>query len=90
MLEPETSLDAQVARRNGMIVWRRDLYDRVVLGMQGEAASHTAIRADCRCLLLGAFVPGVGLAHVVLGLEHERTSRTHLDTVAAVHARGIG
>ena len=35
-------------------------------------------------------VPGAGLAHVVLGLGHQRAGRADADAVAAVDARGLG
>ena len=39
---------------------------------------------------LGGLVPRAGLAHVVLGLEHQRAGRAHADAVAAVDARRLG
>ena len=43
-----------------------------------------------RCgLVLFGFVPRAGLAHVVLGLEHQRAGGADLDAVAAVDARRL-
>ena len=39
---------------------------------------------------LGRLVPGPGLAHVVLGLEHQRAGRADADAVAAVDAGRLG
>src|SRR5262245_7268375 len=86
VLISESTLDAQVAGRDGVVRWRRDLDDLVVLYVQSERAADTAIRADGVRAVLAGFVPGAVAAHVVLGLEHQRSRGAHRDAVAAIHA----
>ena len=67
---------------------RHDLDDLVVVQRQG--AADAAVGTDRVGLRLAVLVPRAGGAHVVLGREHQRAGGTHLDAVAAVHARRIG
>src|SRR4030088_834156 len=55
-----------------------------------EHASNAAVGTHGLGERLLRLVPGAGLAHVVLALEHQGARRTHTDAVAAVHARGFG
>ena len=55
-----------------------------------DRAADAAVRADRLGHGLGGLVPGARLAHVVLGLEHQRAGRADADAVAAVDARRFG
>ena len=90
VLKPETPLDAEVSVGDGVIAWRCDLDNFVVLYMEGERATNTAVRADRVGLCLLFFFPSAGFAHVVLTCKHERASRAHLNAVTAVDARRVG
>src|SRR6476646_1037525 len=89
-LEAEAALDAEVPIRDGRIRRRCHLDDAVVLGVELDDAAHPAVGADGLGHGLGRLVPGPGLAHVVLGLEHQRSGRADADAVAAVHAGRLG
>src|SRR5260370_32684029 len=58
--------------------------------MQLEHAADAAVRAHRLGHRLPPLVPGAGLPHVVLALEHERPGRAHPDAVPAVDARRLG
>ena len=64
--------------------------DLVVLHVQLERAADAAVRADRVGDGLVRLVPGAGLAHVVLALEHQRAGRADADAVAAVDAGRVG
>src|SRR5712691_9118849 len=85
-LVAEASLDAQVSRGDAVVERRRDLDYRVVLHVQLEHAADAAVGAHRLGDRLLALVPGAGLAHVVLALEHQRAGRADADAVAAVDA----
>ena len=55
-----------------------------------DRAADAAVRADRVGHGLGRLVPGARLAHVVLGLEHQRAGRADPDAVAAVDAGRLG
>ena len=55
-----------------------------------KRAADAAVRADRVGLRLAVLVPRARGAHLVLGREHQRTRRAHLDAVAAVHAGRVG
>ncbi len=90
VLKPETPLDAEVSVGDGVIAWRCDLDNFVVLYMEGERATNTAVRADRVGLCLLFFFPCASLAHVVFTRKHERASGADLDAVAAIDACRIG
>src|SRR5260370_24646580 len=58
--------------------------------MQLEHAADAAVRANRLGHRLPLLVPGAGLPHVVLALEHQSPGRAHPDAVPAVHARRLG
>src|SRR5262245_5992549 len=68
---------------------RSDLDDLFFLDVNRQRAADAAVRADGVGGGLLGFVPGVGLAHVVLALEHQSAGGTDADAVAAVDAGGI-
>src|SRR5688572_3656527 len=68
---------------------RGDLDDLLVLHVDGELAAHSAIGADGVRGGLAGLVPGAGLAHVVLALEHQRARGADAYAVAAVDAGGV-
>ena len=70
---------------------RGDLDDPVVLGVERRRAQPTPQYGQIVSVTVWArLVPGAGLAHVVLGLEHQRAGRADADAVAAVDARRLG
>src|SRR5689334_11356982 len=69
---------------------RGHLDDPVVLHVQFEVAADAAVGADRGGDGLLGLIPGPGLAHVVLALEHQRAGRADPDAVAAVHAGRVG
>ena len=85
-LEAEAALDAEVALGHRRVERRGDLDDPVVLDVELDRAADAAVRADRVGHGLRRLVPGARLAHVVLGLEHERAGRADADAVAAVDA----
>ena len=87
MLKPEAPLDTQVSVGDGVIAWRSDFDDLVVLYMQRERATDATVRTNRLGLCLLFFFPGAGLAHVVLTRKHERSSGANLNAVAAIDAR---
>ena len=90
MLKPKPAFDAQVALSYRVIAWRCDLDDLVVLHVQSESTSNTAVWADCVSLRLLFFFPCVGLAHVVLTRKHECSGGADLNAVAAIDACRVG
>src|SRR4051794_5393053 len=86
----EPTLDAEVAARRAVVVWRGDLHDLLVLDVQRERAADAAVRADRVDLPLLLLVPAAGGAALVFAREHQRARRAHLDAVAAVDARRVG
>src|SRR5260370_10628948 len=89
-LPAEAALDAEVAAGHVVIGGRGDLDDALVLHVHGQGAADAAVRADGVGRGLARFVPGAGLAQVVLALEHQRACRADADAVAAVDAGGRG
>src|SRR5258705_9327863 len=75
---------------HGVVRGRGDFDDAIVLDVQGQGASHAAVRADGLSPHLGRLVPPALLAQVMLALEHESTGGADADAVAAEHASGIG
>src|SRR5688572_27608957 len=69
--EPEPPLDAEVAARDRVILGRRHLHDLVVLDVDLELTTHSAVRADRVGDGLRVLVPRPLGAHVVLRLEHQ-------------------
>src|SRR5690606_6834262 len=86
----EPTFDTEVATCHGMVVGRGDLDDPIVLDMQIEVATHTAVRADGPRDFLTLGFPHPGLAQLVLGAEHQRVGGAHRDAVAAVDAGRFG
>src|SRR5262249_23143794 len=89
VLEAEAALDAEVAAGHTVVHGARDLHDRVVLDVDLPVAPHAAAGGDRGGHRLVVLVPRAGRAHVVLGLEHQRSGRAHADAVAAVDARAV-
>src|SRR5438093_4846075 len=89
-LPAEASLDAEVSAGYELIERRRDLDDRVVLGVHGQGAADAAVGADRVGERLAGLVPGPRAAHGELGLERERARRADPDAVAAVDAGRVG
>src|SRR5690606_25199367 len=80
----ESSLDAEVAARDGMVERRGDAYDLAVLDVQVERTADAAVGADGAGDLLARFVPRARRAELVLRAEHEGAGGADGDAVAAV------
>src|SRR5689334_4232673 len=89
-LPPKPPFDAEVAVGDVVIQGRGDFHDLFVLHVDGQGAAHAAIGTDGVGRGLAGLVPGAGLAHVVLALEHQRAGGTDADAVAAVDAGRVG
>ena len=89
-LEAEPTLDAQMAVGHRRVHRRGHLDDLVVLDVERERAADAAVRADRVGHGLGRLVPRAGLAHLVLGPEHQGAGRADADAVAAVDAGRVG
>src|SRR5437764_10218936 len=89
-LKAEPSLHAQVTVADVIVQGGGHLHDPVVLHVQVEVAAYAAVGADGGGDRLPRLVPGAGLPHVVLALEHQRPSRAHPDAVTAVDAGRVG
>ena len=61
----------------------------IVLHMQRERATDTAIGTDRVRVRLRGFVPGASLAHLVLAPKHQRAGWADPNTIATIHAGRI-
>src|SRR5256885_17081485 len=74
-LPPEPALHAQIADRDRIVERRRRFHYHIVLYMQRQRASDTAVRTNRVGLRLPGFVPRAGAEHVVLRFRHQRAGR---------------
>src|SRR3954452_3602356 len=88
-LDAEPALHAQVAVGDAGVEGREHLHDPLVLHVQRQRADDPAVGADRVGDGLPRLVPRARLAELVLGAEHQRARRAHVDAVAAVDARGL-
>src|SRR6516225_9138373 len=73
-----------------MVKCRGYANDPAILLVDGEVAPDSAVGADGVGPGLPAFVPALGLAHIIFRLEHQGACGTDADAVTAIDTSRVG